>query len=140
EQATKQDAQLTKFKQLIEDINEKIKQGIALTEEQKSLYTRRDEITASLTLEAQLAKENEQRKQGIAAIQKMSDYATELAERNEQAARKFGLTDKQASRVDQEAQLDKTYLKSIEGISDPQRLQKVTAEYNKAKAELRKGW
>lgn len=140
EQATKQDAQLTKFKQLIDDINEKIKQGIALTEEQKSLYTRRDEITASLKLEAQLARENEQRKQGIAAIKKMTEYTTELAARNEQAAKKFGLTEKQAARVDQEAQLDKTYRKSVEGLTDPERIRKVTAEYNKAKAELMRGW
>lgn len=140
EQATKQDSQLAKFKQLIEDINEKIKQGTALTEEQKSLYTRRDEITASLKLEAQLARENEQRKQGIAAIKKMTEYTTELAARNEQAAKKFGLTEKQASRVDQEAQLDKTYRKSVEGLTDPERIRKVTAEYNKAKAELMRGW
>lgn len=133
---TDQEKQLSKFTQEIADLKAKS----ILTADQKSLIARSGEITASLQLEAQLSRENVQRAKGVAALKQMSDYTTSIASKNAQEQAKFGLTSRQAGRVDQEAQLDNTFRKQTKDITDPAALSKITAEYNRAKLTLQDGW
>lgn len=113
ETMTEQEKQLAKFTQQIADLKSKI----ILTADQKSLLARSGEITASMQLEAQLSRENAERKKATAALKQMDDYTTTIANRNAQAQAKFGKTSKQASRVDQEFQLDNTFDKQKEGVT-----------------------
>lgn len=139
ETMTEQEKQLAKFTQQIADLKSKI----ILTADQKSLLARSGEITASLQLEAQLSRENVERKKATEALKKMEEYTTSIVAKNKQNQDRFGLTSKQAGRVDQEAQLDNTFrkdTKGIKGINDAEQLAKITAEYNKAKAELHAGF
>ncbi|CQR03724.1 putative phage tail protein [Yersinia mollaretii] len=132
---TDQEKQLAKFTQQIADLKSKT----ILTADQKSLLARSGEITASMQLEAQLSRENAERKKATAALKQMDDYTTTIANRNAQAQAKFGKTSKQASRVDQEFQLDNTFDKQKEGVTGAA-LEKLTESYNKAKAELHAGF
>ncbi|CQJ12620.1 phage tail protein [Yersinia mollaretii] len=132
---TDQEKQLAKFTQQIADLKSKT----ILTADQKSLLARSGEITASMQLEAQLSRENAERKKATAALKQMDDYTTTIANRNAQAQAKFGKTSKQASRVDQEFQLDNTFDKQTEGVTGAA-LEKLTESYNKAKAELHAGF
>ncbi|PKE30955.1 phage tail tape measure protein [Rahnella sp. AA] len=133
---TSQEQQLAKFTQQIADLKSKT----ILTADQKSLLARSGEITASLQLEAQLSRENVQREKAVKALKQMQDYTTSIVSKNAQNQEKFGLTTKQAGRVDQETQLDNTFRKQTDGITDPAALTKITAEYNRAKDALRSGW
>lgn len=133
---TDQEKQLAKFTQQIADLKSKT----ILTADQKSLLARSGEITASMQLEAQLSRENVERKKATEALKKMEEYTASIAAKNKQNQDRFGLTSKQAGRVDQEAQLDNTFRKDTKGINDAEQLAKVTAEYNKAKAELHAGF
>lgn len=133
---TSQEQQLSKFTQQIADLKSKT----ILTADQKSLLARSGEITASLQLEAQLSRENVQREKAVKALKQMQDYTTSIVSKNAQTQEKFGLTTKQAGRVDQETQLDNTFRKQTDGITDPAALSKVTDEYNRAKEALRSGW
>ncbi|MCB5315829.1 phage tail tape measure protein, partial [Yersinia intermedia] len=135
ETMTEQEKQLAKFTQQIADLKSKI----ILTADQKSLLARSGEITASMQLEAQLSRENAERKKATAALKQMDDYTTTIANRNAQAQAKFGKTSKQASRVDQEFQLDNTFDKQKEGVTGTA-LEKLTESYNKAKFELKAGF
>lgn len=132
---TDQEKQLAKFTQQIADLKSKT----ILTADQKSLLARSGEITASMQLEAQLSRENAERKKATAALKQMDDYTTTIANRNAQAQAKFGKTSKQASRVDQEFQLDNTFDKQKEGVTGAA-LEKLTESYNKAKFELKAGF
>ncbi|WP_145587398.1 phage tail tape measure protein [Yersinia rochesterensis] len=133
---TDQEKQLAKFTQQIADLKSKT----ILTADQKSLLARSGEITASMQLEAQLSRENVERKKATEALKKMEEYTASIAAKNKQNQDRFGLTSKQAGRVDQEAQLDNTFRKDTKGINDAEQLTKITAEYNKAKAELHAGF
>ncbi|PHZ21558.1 phage tail tape measure protein [Yersinia massiliensis] len=133
---TDQEKQLAKFTQQISDLKSKT----ILTADQKSLLARSDEITASMQLEAQLSRENVERKKATEALKKMEEYTASITAKNKQNQDRFGLTSKQAGRVDQEAQLDNTFRKDTKGINDAEQLAKITAEYNKAKAELHAGF
>ncbi|QKJ16610.1 phage tail tape measure protein [Yersinia kristensenii] len=132
---TDQEKQLAKFTQQIADLKSKT----ILTADQKSLLARSGEITASMQLEAQLSRENAERKKATAALKQMDDYTTTIANRNVQAQAKFGKTSKQAARVDQEFQLDNTFDKQKEGVTGAA-LEKLTESYNKAKFELKAGF
>lgn len=132
---TDQEKQLAKFTQQIADLKSKT----ILTADQKSLLARSGEITASMQLEAKLSRENAERKKATAALKQMDDYTTTIANRNAQAQAKFGKTSKQASRVDQEFQLDNTFDKQKEGVTGAA-LEKLTESYNKAKFELKAGF
>lgn len=132
---TDQEKQLAKFTQQIADLKSKT----ILTADQKSLLARSGEITASMQLEAQLSRENVERKKATAALKQMDDYTTTIANRNAQAQAKFGKTSKQAARVDQEFQLDNTFDKQKEGVTGTA-LEKLTESYNKAKFELKAGF
>ncbi|ENG6274417.1 TPA: phage tail tape measure protein [Yersinia enterocolitica] len=132
---TDQEKQLAKFTQQIADLKSKT----ILTADQKSLLARSGEITASMQLEAQLSRENAERKKATAALKQMDDYTTTIANRNAQAQAKFGKTSKQAARVDQEFQLDNTFDKQKEGVTGAA-LEKLTESYNKAKFELKAGF
>lgn len=136
EKMTQQESRLLEFNQQIADLKNKS----ILTADQKSLLSRENEIRTSLQLEANLSRENVQRDKAVKAMKTMRDYATEIAERNQQERASFGKTTKGTERVAQVAQLDKTYRKSTEGITDTAQLAKITAEYNKAKEELYKGF
>ncbi|MGM7813086.1 phage tail tape measure protein, partial [Yersinia enterocolitica] len=116
-----------------------LKSKTILTADQKSLLARSGEITASMQLEAQLSRENAERKKATAALKQMDDYTTTIANRNAQAQAKFGKTSKQAARVDQEFQLDNTFDKQKEGVTGAA-LEKLTESYNKAKFELKAGF
>ncbi|CNL32874.1 putative phage tail protein [Yersinia frederiksenii] len=133
---TDQEKQLAKFTQQISDLKSKT----ILTADQKSLLARSDEITASMQLEAQLSRENVERKKATEALKKMEEYTASITAKNKQNQDRFGLTSKQAGRVDQEAQLDNTFRKDTKGINDAEQLAKITAEYNKAKDELHAGF
>ncbi|MFQ6285587.1 phage tail tape measure protein [Yersinia enterocolitica] len=133
---TDQEKQLAKFTQQIADLKSKT----ILTADQKSLLARSGEITASLQLEAQLSRENVERKKATEALKKMEEYTASIVAKNKQNQDRFGLTSKQAGRVDQETQLDNTFRKETKGINDAEQLAKITAEYNKAKAELHAGF
>ncbi|HEI6963630.1 TPA: phage tail tape measure protein [Yersinia enterocolitica] len=133
---TDQEKQLAKFTQQIADLKSKT----ILTADQKSLLARSGEITASMQLEAQLSRENVERKKATEALKKMEEYTASIVAKNKQNQDRFGLTSKQAGRVDQEAQLDNTFRKDTKGINDAEQLAKITAEYNKAKAELHAGF
>ncbi|EKN3395029.1 phage tail tape measure protein [Yersinia enterocolitica] len=133
---TDQEKQLAKFTQQIADLKSKT----ILTADQKSLLARSGEITASLQLEAQLSRENVERKKATEALKKMEEYTASIVAKNKQNQERFGLTSKQAGRIDQETQLDNTFRKDTKGINDAEQLAKVTAEYNKAKAELHAGF
>ncbi|HIC9437237.1 TPA: phage tail tape measure protein, partial [Yersinia enterocolitica] len=133
---TDQEKQLAKFTQQIADLKSKT----ILTADQKSLLARSGEITASMQLEAQLSRENVERKKATEALKKMEEYTASIAAKNKQNQDRFGLTSKQAGRVDQETQLDNTFRKDTKGINDAEQLAKITAEYNKAKAELHVGF
>lgn len=133
---TDQEKQLAKFTQQIADLKSKT----ILTADQKSLLARSGEITASMQLEAQLSRENVERKKATEALKKMEEYTASIAAKNKQNQDRFGLTSKQAGRVDQEAQLDNTFRKDTKGINDAEQLAKITTEYNKAKAELHAGF
>ncbi len=133
---TDQEKQLAKFTQQISDLKSKT----ILTADQKSLLARSDEITASMQLEAQLSRENVERKKATEALKKMEEYTASITAKNKQNQDRFGLTSKQAGRVDQEAQLDNTFRKDTKGINDAEQLAKITAEYNKAKVELKAGF
>lgn len=133
---TDQEKQLAKFTQQIADLKSKT----ILTADQKSLLARSGEITASLQLEAQLSRENVERKKATEALKKMEEYTASIVAKNKQNQERFGLTSKQAGRVDQETQLDNTFRKDTKGINDAEQLAKITAEYNKAKAELHAGF
>lgn len=133
---TDQEKQLAKFTQKIADLKSKT----ILTADQKSLLARSGEITASLQLEAQLSRENVERKKATEALKKMEEYTASIVAKNKQNQDRFGLTSKQAGRVDQETQLDNTFRKDTKGINDAEQLAKITAEYNKAKAELHAGF
>ncbi|CNF22792.1 putative phage tail protein [Yersinia enterocolitica] len=135
ESMTEQEKQLSSFTQQIADLKSKT----ILTADQKSLLARSGEITASMQLEAQLSRENAERKKATAALKQMDDYTTTIANRNAQAQAKFGKTSKQASRVDQEFQLDNTFDKQKEGVTGAA-LEKLTESYNKAKFELKAGF
>ncbi|HGE9142276.1 TPA: phage tail length tape measure family protein, partial [Yersinia enterocolitica] len=124
---TNQEQQLSKFTQQIADLKSKT----ILTADQKSLLARSGEITASMQLEAQLSRENAERKKATAALKQMDDYTTTIANRNAQAQAKFGKTSKQAAHVDQEFQLDNTFDKQKEGVTGAA-LEKLTESYNKA--------
>lgn len=132
---TDQEKQLAKFTQQIADLKSKT----ILTADQKSLLARSGEITASMQLEAQLSRENAERKKATAALKQMDDYTTTIANRNAQAQAKFGKTSKQAAHVDQEFQLDNTFDKQKEGVTGAA-LEKLTESYNKAKFELKAGF
>ncbi|MCB5297386.1 phage tail tape measure protein [Yersinia intermedia] len=136
ESMTEQEKQLSSFTQKIADLKSKT----ILTADQKSLLARSGEITASMQLEAQLSRENVERKKATEALKKMEEYTVSIAAKNKQNQDRFGLTSKQAGRVDQEAQLDNTFRKDTKGINDAEQLAKITAEYNKAKAELHAGF
>ncbi|ELI8407859.1 phage tail tape measure protein [Yersinia enterocolitica] len=133
---TDQEKQLAKFTQQIADLKSKT----ILTADQKSLLARSGEITASLQLEAQLSRENVERKKATEALKKMEEYTASIVAKNKQNQERFGLTSKQAGRVDQETQLDNTFRKDTKGINDAEQLAKITAEYNKAKAALHAGF
>lgn len=133
---TDQEKQLAKFTQQIADLKSKT----ILTADQKSLLARSGEITASMQLEAQLSLENVERKKATEALKKMEEYTASITAKNKQNQDRFGLTSKQAGRVDQEAQLDNTFRKDTKGINDAEQLAKITAEYNKAKLELKAGF
>lgn len=133
---TDQEKQLAKFTQQIADLKSKT----ILTADQKSLLARSGEITASMQLEAQLSRENVERKKATEALKKMEEYTASIAAKNKQNQDRFGLTSKQAGRVDQETQLDNTFRKDTKGINDAEQLAKITAEYNKAKTELHAGF
>lgn len=133
---TQQESRLLEFNQQIADLKNKS----ILTADQKSLLSRESEIRASLQLEANIAKENAQREKAVKAMKTMRDYATEIAERNRLAAESFGLTTKQTERAAQESQLGKTFRKSTEGVTDPAKLEKITAEYVKARDKLHEGF
>lgn len=133
---TDQENQLAKFTQQIADLKSKT----ILTADQKSLLARSGEITASMQLEAQLSRENVERKKATEALKKMEEYTASIVAKNKQNQDRFGLTSKQAGRVDQEAQLDNTFRKDTKGINDAEQLAKITAEYNKAKLELKAGF
>lgn len=133
---TQQESRLLEFNQQIADLKNKS----ILTADQKSLLSRESEIRASLQLEANIAKENVQRDKAVKAMKTMSDYAKEIAERNRLATESFGLTTKQSERAAQESQLGKTFRKSTEGITDPTQLEKITAEYVKARDKLHEGF
>ncbi|ENG6270024.1 phage tail tape measure protein [Yersinia enterocolitica] len=133
---TDQEKQLAKFTQQIADLKSKT----ILTADQKSLLARSGEITASFQLEAQLSRENVERKKATEALKKMEEYTASIVAKNKQNQDRFGLTSKQAGRVDQETQLDNTFRKDTKGINDAEQLAKITAEYNKAKAELHAGF
>ncbi|ENQ9726373.1 TPA: phage tail tape measure protein [Yersinia enterocolitica] len=133
---TDQEKQLAKFTQQIADLKSKT----ILTADQKSLLARSGEITASLQLEAQLSRENVERKKATEALKKMEEYTASIVAKNKQNQERFGLTSKQAGRIDQETQLDNTFRKDTKGINDAEQLAKITAEYNKAKAELHAGF
>ncbi|MEB7890970.1 phage tail tape measure protein [Hafnia alvei] len=133
---TQQESRLLEFNQQISDLKNKS----ILTADQKSLLSRESEIRASLQLEANIAKENVQRDKAVKAMKTMSDYAKEIAERNRLATESFGLTTKQTERAAQESQLGKTFRKSTEGITDPAQLEKITAEYVKARDKLHEGF
>lgn len=133
---TQQESRLLEFNQQIADLKSKS----ILTADQKSLLSRESEIRASLQLEASIAKENAQRDKAVKAMKTMRDYATEIAERNRLAAESFGLTTKQTERAAQESQLGKTFRKSTEGVTDPAKLEKITAEYVKARDKLHEGF
>ncbi len=133
---TDQEKQLAKFTQQIADLKSKN----ILTADQKSLLARSGEITASMQLEAQLSRENVERKKATEALKKMEEYTASITAKNKQNQDRFGLTSKQAGRVDQEAQLDNTFRKDTKGINDAEQLAKITAEYNKAKLELKAGF
>ncbi|HHH0040484.1 TPA: phage tail tape measure protein [Yersinia enterocolitica] len=133
---TDQEKQLAKFTQQIADLKSKT----ILTADQKSLLARSGEITASLQLEAQLSRENVERTKATEALKKMEEYTASIVAKNKQNQERFGLTSKQAGRVDQETQLDNTFRKDTKGINDAEQLAKITAEYNKAKAELHAGF
>ncbi|EKN4811146.1 phage tail tape measure protein [Yersinia enterocolitica] len=135
ESMTEQEKQLSSFTQKIADLKSKT----ILTADQKSLLARSGEITASMQLEAQLSRENAERKKATAALKQMDDYTTTIANRNAQAQAKFGKTSKQAARVDQEFQLDNTFDKQKEGVTGAA-LEKLTESYNKAKFELKAGF
>lgn len=133
---TQQESRLLEFNQQIADLKNKS----ILTADQKSLLSRESEIRASLQLEASIAKENAQREKAVKAMKTMRDYAKEIAERNRLATESFGLTTKQTERATQESQLGKTFRKSTEGITDPAQLEKITAEYVKARDKLHEGF
>ncbi|MBO1563048.1 phage tail tape measure protein [Yersinia pseudotuberculosis] len=133
---TDQENRLLKFTQKIADLKSKT----ILTADQKSLLFRASEITASIQLEAQLSRENVERKKATEALKKMEEYTASIVAKNKQNQDRFGLTSKQAGRVDQETQLDNTFRKDTKGINDAEQLAKITAEYNKAKAELHAGF
>lgn len=133
---TDQEKQLAKFTQQIADLKSKT----ILTADQKSLLARSGEITASMQLEAQLSRENVERKKATEALKKMEEYTASIIAKNKQNQDRFGLTSKQTGRVDQETQLDNTFRKETKGINDAEQLAKITAEYNKAKAELHAGF
>lgn len=133
---TDQEKQLAKFTQQIADLKSKT----ILTADQKSLLARSGEITASMQLEAQLSRENVERKKATEALKKMEEYTASIVAKNKQNQDRFGLTSKQTGRVDQETQLDNTFRKETKGINDAEQLAKITAEYNKAKAELHAGF
>lgn len=135
ESMTDQEKQLAKFTQQIADLKSKT----ILTADQKSLLARSGEITASMQLEAQLSRENAERKKATAALKQMDDYTTTIANRNAQSQAKFGKTSKQSARVDQEFQLDNTFDKQKEGVTGAA-LEKLTESYNKAKFELKSGF
>ncbi|WP_413475900.1 phage tail tape measure protein [Hafnia paralvei] len=133
---TQQESRLLEFNQQIADLKSKS----ILTADQKSLLSRESEIRASLQLEANIAKENAQRDKAVKAMKTMSDYAKEIEERNQQARNSFGQTTKGTQREAQESQLKKTYNKSLEGITDPAQLEKITAEYVRARDKLHEGF
>ncbi len=110
-----------------------MKSKTILTADQKSLLSRSSEIIASIKLEAQLSRENVERKKATEALKKMEEYTASIVAKNKQNQDRFGLTSKQAGRVDQETQLDNTFRKDTKGINDAEQLAKITAEYNKAK-------
>lgn len=133
---TQQESRLLEFNQQIADLKNKS----ILTADQKSLLSRESEIRASLQLEANIAKENAQRDKAVKAMKTMSDYAKEIEERNKQAEKSFGKTTKGTQREAQESQLKKTYNKSLEGITDPAQLEKIAAEYVRARDKLHEGF
>ena len=133
---TQQESRLLEFNQQIADLKNKS----ILTADQKSLLSRESEIRASLQLEANIAKENAQREKAVKAMKTMSDYAKEIEERNQQAKDSFGQTTKGTQREAQESQLKKTYNKSLEGITDPAQLEKIAAEYVRARDKLHEGF
>lgn len=133
---TQQESRLLEFNQQIADLKNKS----ILTADQKSLLSRESEIRASLQLEANIAKENAQRDKAVKAMKTMSDYAKEIEERNQQAKDSFGQTTKGTQREAQESQLKKTYNKSLEGITDPAQLEKIAAEYVRARDKLHEGF
>ncbi|MEG7663740.1 phage tail tape measure protein [Hafnia paralvei] len=133
---TQQESRLLEFNQQIADLKSKS----ILTADQKSLLSRESEIRASLQLEANIAKENAQRDKAVKAMKTMSDYAKEIEERNKQAEKSFGKTTKGTQREAQESQLKKTYNKSLEGITDPAQLEKIAAEYVRARDKLHEGF
>lgn len=133
---TQQESRLLEFNQQIADLKSKS----ILTADQKSLLSRESEIRASLQLEANIAKENVQRDKAVKAMKTMSDYAIEIEERNQQARNSFGQTTKGTQREAQESQLKKTYNKSLEGITDPSQLEKIAAEYVRARDKLHEGF
>lgn len=131
-----QESRLLEFNQQIADLKNKS----ILTADQKSLLSRESEIRASLQLEANIAKENAQREKAVKAMKTMSDYAKEIEERNQQAKDSFGQTTKGTQREAQESQLKKTYNKSLEGITDAAQLEKIAAEYVRARDKLHEGF
>lgn len=133
---TQQESRLLEFNQQIADLKNKS----ILTADQKSLLSRESEIRASLQLEANIAKDNAQRDKAVKAMKTMSDYAKEIEERNQQARNSFGQTTKGTQREAQESQLKKTYNKSLEGITDPAQLEKIAAEYVRARDKLHEGF
>lgn len=133
---TQQESRLLEFNQQIADLKNKP----ILTADQKSLLSRESEIRASLQLETNIAKENAQRDKAVKAMKTMSDYAKEIEERNQQAKDSFGQTTKGTQREAQESQLKKTYNKSLEGITDPAQLEKIAAEYVRARDKLHEGF
>lgn len=133
---TSQEQQLAKFTQQIADLKSKT----ILTADQKSLLARSGEISASLQLEAQLSRENVQREKAVKALKQMQDYTTSIVSKNAQTQDKFGLTTRQAGRVDEATQLNNTFRKQTDGITDAAALSKITEEYNRAKEALRAGW
>lgn len=133
---TQQESRLLEFNQQIADLKSKS----ILTADQKSLLSRESEIRASLQLEANIAKENAQRDKAVKAMKTMSDYAKEIEERNQQAKDSFGQTTKGTQREAQESQLKKTYNKSLEGITDAAQLEKIAAEYVRARDKLHEGF
>jgi len=133
---TSQEQQLAKFTQQIADLKSKT----ILTADQKSLLARSGEISASLQLEAQLSRENVQRAKAVKALKQMQDYTRSIVSKNAQTQDKFGLTTRQEGRVDEATQLNNTFRKQTDGITDAAALSKITEEYNRAKEALRAGW